>query len=393
MMHNGGNMTGLTRSQKEIQKAARDFAKGEFDHNLTLELEQSCQFPQKIWRKAGDLGFIGIQYPESVSGGDLGVFEAGLIAETFCRIDSTLGIALSLSGLGSEAVHRFADTTLKQKLLPDICEGKRLSGIAFSENPHGVDLSSIDTEAIFKDDTIVINGKKTHVAARGAQGGYLVLCRTRFDGFGEAPVSKSLSMVWVEGNQDGVTFIDSGQKFAVNMMKSCDMIFNDVVVPSSNLVGKKDKGFSQLEIFNNEIKIITAAQAVGIAQGALDRAIGYIKQREQFNRKLAVFQITRHKIAQMVTKIELARLITYKAAHLFDKGKSDTALNAMAKMTAARAAVEIADDAIQLFGGYGYMKESEVERFFRDAKMTELVYGNPAAQMELIADTAIGKVK
>lgn len=383
----------LTRPQKEIQNAARDFAKGEFDHNLTLELEKSRRFPKKIWEKAGNLGFIGIQYPESVSGGDLGIFEASLIAESFCNNDSTLGIALSLSGLGSEAVHRFADDTLKQKLLPDICEGKRLSGIAFSENPHGLDLSSINTEAVFKDDTIVINGKKTHVASRGAAGGYLVLCKTRSDGSDEAPLSKSLNMVWVEGDQDGVIFIDSGQKFAVNMMKSCDMIFNDVVVPSSNLVGKKDKGFSQLELFNNEIRIITAAQAVGIAQGALDRAIVYIKRREQFNRKLAVFQITKHKVAQMATKIELARLITYTAAHLFDNGKSDTALIAMAKMTAARAAVEIADEAIQLFGGYGYMKESEVERFFRDAKMTELGFGNPVTQMELIADIVIGKVK
>lgn len=385
----------LTRPQKEIQNAARDFAKGEFDHNLTLELEKNRQFPGKIWEKAGDLGFIGIQYPENVSGGDLGVFEACLIAESFCTIDSSLGIALSLSGLGSEAVHRFADDTLKQSILPDICQGKQLSGIAFSENPHGLDVSSIDTQAAFKDDSIVINGKKTHVAARSAAGGYLVLCKTRSDGSAsdEAPLSRSLSMVWVEGDQAGVTFIDSGQKFAVNMMKTCDMIFHDVVVPSSNLVGKKEKGLAQLELFHNEIRIITAAQAVGIAQGALDRAIGYIKQRELFNRKLALFQITRHKIAQMATKVELARLVTYEAARLFDTGKSDTALIAMAKMTAARAAVEIADEAIQLFGGYGYMKESEVERFFRDAKMTELAFGNPAAQKELIADTIIGKVK
>jgi len=380
----------LSRSQKEIQKAARAFAKGEFDNNVTLELEQSRQFPKKIWKKAADLGFIGIQYPERFSGMDLGIFEAGLIAESFCSIDSTLGLVLSLAGLGSEAINRFSDDALKEKILPKVCKGDLVCGIAFLENLHGLDLSSINTEAVIKDDTIVINGKKRHVADRGAAGAYLVLCRTRSD---EEPLSKSFSMIWVDGAQDGVSFKDSGPKFAANMMKSCEMLLENVAVPLSNLVGQKDKGFFQLEKFNNELKIITAAQAVGIAQGALDRAVGYIRQREQFNRKLAVFQITRHKIAQMATKIELARLVTYKAARLFDNDKSDTALISMAKMTAVRAAVEVADEAIQLFGGYGYMKESEVERFFRDAKMTELSFGNPTTQMELIADTIIGKVK
>lgn len=380
----------LTRSQKEIKKAANDFAKGEFDHNLALELEQNRQFPQKIWEKTGELGFIGIQYPEQFSGGGLGVFEAALIAERFCSLDSSLGIALSLSGLGSEAIHRFGGDTLKQKVLPKICEGRLVSGTAFSENPHGLDLSSITTEAVFKDDTIVINGKKTHVPDRGTPGGYLVLCKTRTE---EASLSQTMSMVWVEGDREGITFVDSGPKFAVNMMKTCDMTFDNLVVPSSNLVGKRDDGVAQLKIFTNEIRIILAAQAVGIAQGAFDRAIGYIRQREQFNRKLAVFQSTRQKIAQMATKIEVARLITYQAAQKFDRGKSDPALISMAKMTASRAAVEIADEAIQLFGGYGYMKESQVERFFRDAKLTELVFGNPAAQMELIADLVIGKVK
>ncbi len=138
---------------------------------------------------------------------------------------------------------------------------------------------------------------------------------------------------------------------------------------------------------------MTAAQSLGIAQGAFDRSLGYIKQREQFNRKLAVFQITKHKIAQMATKVELARLITYKAAYLFDKGRVDPLLISMAKMTTTRTAVEVADEAIQLFGGYGYMKESEVERFFRDAKMTELGFGNPAVQKDIIGDAAIGRIR
>jgi len=379
----------LDRSQVEIQKAARDFAKGEFDKNLTLELEEKREYPKKIWKQAADLGFIGIQFSEQYSGGGLGVLEAGLIAEAFCCIDSTMGMALTLAGIGSEAVSRFADTGLKEKFLPKICEGDMLSGIAFSETDHGIDLSSIHTSAVFTGDNIVINGKKTHVANRGTKGIYLVLCKT---GLKEDAPKNSLSMVLVEGNKKGITITDSGKKFGANMMQSARLTFENVTVPATNLVGKDGKGFFQLEKFYDEIKILTAAQALGTAQGALDRAVKYIKQREQFNRKLAQFQITKHKIAHMATKVVLARLITYKAASLFDKGKGDAVLISMAKMTSARAAVEVADEAIQLFGGYGYMKESEVERFFRDAKIAELCFGNQAVQQDIIGEAIIGKI-
>jgi len=380
----------LDRSQKEIQKAARDFARGEFDKNLTLELEEKREYPEKIWKKAADLGFIGLQFSEQYSGGGLGVLEAGLIAEAFCCVDSTMGMALTLAGLGSETIFRFADNGLKEIILPKICEGDMLSGIAFSETDHGIDLSSIHTSAVFTKDNIVINGEKTHVANRGAKGVYLVLCKT---GLKEDAPKNSLSMVLVEGSKKGITITDSGKKLGANMMKSARLTFENVTVPATNLVGKDGKGFFQLEKFHDEIKILTAAQALGTAQGALDRAVRYIKQREQFNRKLAQFQITKHKIAHMATKVALARLITYKAGSLFDKGKADTALISMAKMVSARAAVEVADEAIQLFGGYGYMKESEVERFFRDAKIAELCFGTQAVQQDIIGEAIIGKIK
>ena len=380
----------LDRSQKEIKKAARDFAKGEFDKNLIYELEVKREYPEKIWKKSADLGFIGIQFPEQYSGGGLGIFEAGLIAEAFCRVDSTMGMALTLSGLGSEAVSRFADPVLKGKILPGICQGNMLSGIAFSETDHGIDLSSINTRAVFTGDNIVINGEKTHVANRGTKGVYLVLCKT---GLKEDAPEKSLSMVLVEGDKKGITITDSGKKLGANMMRSARLTFENVTVPAANLVGKDGRGLYQLVKFHDEIKILTAAQALGIAQGALDRAVGYVKQREQFNRKLAQFQITKHKVAQMATKVELARLITYKTAYLFDKGKAKASLISMAKMTAARTAVEVADEAIQLFGGYGYMKESEVERFFRDAKVAELCFGNQAALKDIIGEAVIGKIK
>lgn len=379
----------LNRSQKEIQKAARDFAKGEFDKEVTLELEEKREYPEKVWKKAADLGFIGIQFNEEYSGGGLGVLDGCLIAEELCRKDSTMGMAITLSGLGSEAVFRFAGDALKEKYLPKIAEGDMLSGIAFSESNFGLDLSSIQTTAVPDGDNLVINGKKINVINGGSAGFYIVLVKTGQD---EDP-AKSLSMVLVEGDRDGIEVEDSGEKLGLNMMKTAEITFRDVRVPLGNLVGKEGKGFSQIELFLNEIRTLTAAQSLGIAQGALDRSISYIKQREQFNRKLAQFQITKHKIADMATKVELARLITYKAATSFDSGKPDAALISMAKMFSARIAVEVADEAIQLFGGYGYMKESEVERFYRDAKTTELLFGNKGSQKDLIGEAVIGKVK
>jgi alkylation response protein AidB-like acyl-CoA dehydrogenase len=379
----------LNRSQKEIQKAARDFAKGEFDKEVTLELEEKREYPEKVWKKAADLGFIGIQFAEEYSGGGLGVLDGCLIAEELCRKDSTMGMAITLSAIGSEAVFRFAEDALKEKYLAKVAEGDMLSGIAFSESSFGLDLSSIQTTAIPKGDSLVINGKKINVINGGSAGFYIVLVRTGQD---EAP-EKSLSMVLVESDRDGIEVKDSGEKLSLNMMKTAELTFRDVEVPLTNLVGKEGKGFSQTGLFLNEVKIVTAAQALGTAQGALDRAISYIKQREQFNRKLAQFQVTKHKIADMATKVELARLITYKAAASFDNGKPDPALISMAKMSSARIAVEVADEAIQLFGGYGYMKESEVERFYRDAKTTELLFGNKGSQKDLIGEAVIGKVK
>jgi alkylation response protein AidB-like acyl-CoA dehydrogenase len=383
-------MFDLNRSQQQIQTAARKFARGEFDPGL--EFEENRKFPEKIWKKAASLGFLGIQFSENYSGGDLGLLEASLVAESFCRVDSSMGIALTQAGIGSEMIFRFGQDTLKEKILPQICEGHLTSAIAFSENFHGMDVSAINTRADFTKNRIVINGNKTHVADRGTQGGYLVLCQTG-QGEGDKDPSKTLSLVWVEGDQQGLSVVDAGLKFATNMVKSVDLTLDNVTVPAANLVGKQGDGLGLLEHFYDEIKIVTAAQALGIAQGALDLALGYIKQRQQFNRKLCVFQITRHKIAQMVTKIEQARLITYKAAHLFDQGKKDTGLISMAKMAACRSAVEVSDEAIQLFGGYGYMKESRVEQFFRDAKMTELSFGSPMEQRDIISDSLIGRVK
>jgi alkylation response protein AidB-like acyl-CoA dehydrogenase len=380
----------LTKSQIEIQKAARDFAKGEFDKELALELDQKHEFPTKIWKKAADLGFIGIHYPEKYSGQGLGVMENILVAEELCSRDSTIGSAIVLSSFASECILRFGSEELKTKFLPQVAEGKMLSAGAFTEPDHGSDITFMNTTAVKEGDEWVINGGKTFITNGCLAGFFTVLCQTNPEA---KPSYRGISMILVEADRKGVSATDVGHKMGIHMMSTAEVTFKDVRVPLTNLIGKEGKGFYQVLEFFDESRILIAAQALGTAQGAFDRALAYVKQREQFGKKIAEFQVTQHKLADMATKIELARLMTYKAAWNYDQGRIDPKLTSMAKMYAARTAVEVADEAIQLLGGYGYMAEYEVERFYRDAKITEIYEGTKEIQKNTIASAVLGKFK
>jgi len=380
----------LTKSQKEIQKAARDFAKGEFDKELALELDRKHEYPKKIWQKAADLGFIGVHFPEKYSGQGLGVLENILIAEEFCSRDSSIGAALILANFASECVLRFGSDELKEKFLPPVAEGKILSAGAFTEPDHGSDITFMDTTAEKNGDQWVINGSKIFISNGELAGFYCVLCQTDP---ASKPTYRGISLILVEADREGVSATDIGQKMGIHMTSTSEVNFKDVRVPYTNLIGEEGKGFYHVLEFFDESRILVAAQALGTAQGAFDRALAYVKQREQFGKKIAQFQVTQHKLADMATKIELSRLITYKAAWNFDQGRIDPKLTSMAKMYAARAAVEVADEAIQLLGGYGYMAEYEVERFYRDAKITEIYEGTKEIQKNTIASAVIGKLK
>ncbi|MEE8540427.1 MAG: acyl-CoA dehydrogenase family protein [Desulfobacterales bacterium] len=380
----------LTKSQKEIQKAVKDFTKGEFDKDLALELDRTHKFPHKIFKKAGDLGFIGVHFPEDYAGQGLGVLDNILVAEEFCRQDSGLGSAMALASFASECILRFGSDELKTKFLPQVAEGKMLSGGAFTEPDHGSDITYMDTTAHKDGEEWIVNGTKTFISNGGLAGFYTVLCQTDPE---SKPPHRGMSMILVEADREGVSAADVGEKMGIHMIPTAEMNFKEVRVPLSNLIGKEGRGFYQVLEFFDESRILVAAQALGIAQGAFDRALAYVKQREQFGKKIAQFQITQHKLADMATKIELARLITYKAAWNFDQGRIDPKLTSMAKMFAARTAVEVADEAIQLLGGYGYMTEYEVERFYRDAKITEIYEGTKEIQKNTIAGAVIGKLK
>lgn len=380
----------LNKSQKEIQKAAREFAKGEFDKELALELDNKHEFPKDIWKKAAELGFIGIHFPEKYCGQGLGIMENILVAEELCSKDSTIGSCVVLSSFASECILRFGSEELKSKYLPRVAEGKMLSAGAFTEPDHGSDITFMNTSAVKEGNEWVINGTKTFITNGGIAGFFTVLCQTDPEC---KPTHKGISMILVDADSKGVSTSDVGHKMGIRMMTTSEVVFKDVRVPVSNLIGKEGKGFYQVLEFFDESRILIAAQALGIAQGAFDRAIAYVKQREQFGKKIAQFQITQHKLADMATKIELARLITYKAAWNYDQGRIDPKLTSMAKMYAARTAVEVADEAIQLLGGYGYMTEYEVERFYRDAKITEIYEGTKEIQKNTIASALLGKFK
>jgi alkylation response protein AidB-like acyl-CoA dehydrogenase len=378
----------LTETQIGIQKAVRDFCKGEFDKELIRAYEEKHEFPTRIWQKAGELGLIGIHFPEAYSGQGLGCLESILVMEELCRNDSTMGAAIGLSGFACELLVHYGSAALKEKFLPAVAEARMLSAGAFTEPDHGSDITGMDTTAAKEDDGWVINGNKIFITNGGLAGFYLVLCQTDQQ---IRPSHRGMSMFLVEADRPGLSTQSVGRKMGLHMSATAEVIFKGVRVPSDNLLGEEGRGFYQALNFFNESRIHIAAQALGTAQGAFERALAHVKQRKQFGKKIADFQVTRHKLAEMATKIETARLITYKTAWNFDQGRVDAKLTAMAKITAARTAVEVCDEAIQLHGGYGYMADYDVERFYRDAKITEIYEGTREIQKNTIAGALIGK--
>ena len=379
----------LNKEQEAIQKAAREFAKGEFDKEIALEHERTHTFPRSIWKKACELGFLGIHFPEKYGGQDYGVLENALVVEEFCRQDSSLGIAVTLADFASEIIMRHGTEEQKEKYLLPITQGEAMSSGGFTEPDHGSDITLMNTGAVKDANNYVINGVKTFIT-NGTIGNFvIVLCQTDPDA---KPSYRGQSTIIVDRDTPGYTQSDVGEKMGIKMTSTAELSFNNVKVPLSNLVGTEGRGFYQVLEFFDESRVEIAAQALGIAQGAFDRALAYVKERSQFGKKIGQFQVTQHKLADMITKIETARLIVYKSGWNFDQSIIDPKLTSIAKMYAGRVAVEVADEAIQLHGGYGYMLEYEVERFYREAKIMEIYEGTKEIQKNTIASSLLGKL-
>ena len=380
----------LTTEQKDIQQAAREFAEGEFDRDKAIQLEKDHAYPRDIWEKASELGFVGIHFPEEFGGQGMGVFENVLIVEEFCRNDSGIGTALALCDFSSEIIMRHGSAEQKERYLSAVASGRMISAGAFTEPNHGSDITLMDTRAERKSDHWLINGTKTFITNGAMADFYIVLCQVEPDA---SPTYRGMSTIIVERNTEGVDAEEIGDKMGIRMTSTAEISFSNVEAPLENLVGEDKKGFYHVLEFFDESRIEIAATALGIAQGAFDRALEYAKEREQFGRKLSDFQVTRHKLADMATTIEAARLVTYKAAWNFDKGRIDPKLTSMAKYLAARAAVTVADEAVQIYGGYGYFTDNEVERYYRDAKISEIYEGTKEIQKNTIASQLIKKGK
>ncbi|MGA2467487.1 MAG: acyl-CoA dehydrogenase family protein [Thermodesulfobacteriota bacterium] len=380
----------MSEEQKAIQKAAREFTKGEFDQDLAREYERIHKFPFEIWQKACKLGFIGIHFPEVYGGQGLGVFEKILVTEEFCRKDSSIGIALSLSDYGSEIILRFGNENQKEIYLAPLAQGKAVSSCAFAESGCQDDFRRISTKVVSVSDGYLIQGEKTFVI-NGTIAQYLVvLCQTDLDN--ELSLDGHCNFV-VENDIEGLKITESGDKLGIRMISTAGIIFDDVKVPVTNLVGRFGQGLHQIRQFQTESNIVTAGQALGIAEGAFDRAVEYARNREQFGHKIGAFQVIRHKLADMACGIELARLLAYLAAWNFDTEVNEPKINSMAKMLAAENVVRVVTDAIQIFGGYGYTADYELERFYRDAWITEIHGGSGEIQRDNIADIIVGKLK
>jgi alkylation response protein AidB-like acyl-CoA dehydrogenase len=378
----------LTKEQKDIQQAAREFAEGEFDKDLAIQHEKEHSFPRSIWKKACELGFVGIHFPEEFGGQGLGVFENALVVEEFCRRDSGFGTALALSDFASEIIMRHGTADQKTRLLRGVASGKMISAGCFTEPNHGSDITCLDTAAVKGADGWVINGTKTFITNGTIADFYIVLCQTDPNA---QPTYRGQSLILVPKGAPGLDAAEVGEKMGIRMTSTAEVSFSGVKVPLDNLIGLEGRGFYHVLEFFDESRAEIAATAVGIAQGAFDRALDYSRERKQFGQRLADFQATQHKLADMATWIEAARLLTYKAAWNFDQGRIDPKITSMAKFLAGRTAVMVTDEAVQILGGYGYILENEVERYYRDAKITEIYEGTKEIQKNTIAAQLIRK--
>ncbi len=380
----------LTDLQRGIQKKAREFVSTFFSRDKALGFDQAYAFPYEIWKEACRSGLVGVHFPKECGGQGCGVAENVLIVEELCRGDSGIGTAISLSDFSSEVILRFGTPEQMQKFRPPVTQGKFISAGAYTEPDHGSDITLLFTTATRQGDSFVINGTKTFITNGTIADFFVVLCQSDPDA---VPPYRGQCTLVVEKGTKGFTATEIKPKMGIRMTSTAQLSFSDVKVPLNHLIGAENKGFYQVLEFFDESRIEIAAQALGISQGAFDRALAHAQTRKQFGKRLTDFQITQHKLADMATKIETARLITYKAAWNYDQGRIDPKLTSMAKMKAGKTAVDVTEEAVELFGGYGYLGEYEVERFYRDAKITEIYEGTKEIQKNTIASYLIGRHK
>jgi butyryl-CoA dehydrogenase len=370
----------LSEEHEMIRKMVRDFAKNEVEPTAA-ERDEEERFDRAIFDQMGELGLCGIPWPEEY-GGIGGDYLGYVIAvEELSRVCASVGVTLSAhTSLAGWPIFKFGTEEQKQKFLRPMAEGKKIGAYGLTEPGSGSDAANMKTTAKKDGDHYILNGSKIFITNAGDAETYVVFARTDIEAG-----SRGVSAFIVEKGTPGFSFGKKEKKLGIRSSPTLEIIFEDCLVPAENLLGKEGEGFKIAMMTLDGGRNGIAAQAVGIAQGALDASVNYAKERKQFGKPIGANQGIGFKLADMATKVEAARLLTYQAAWRESEGLPYGKESAMSKLFAGDIAMEVTTDAVQVFGGYGYTKEYPVERYMRDAKITQIYEGTQEIQRLVIS--------
>jgi alkylation response protein AidB-like acyl-CoA dehydrogenase len=368
----------LSDEHRLIQRTVRDFAQQEVAP-VAEELDRTKSFPYDIVRQLGELGLMGIPFPEEYGGAGGDSLAYALAVEELTRVDSSVAITMCAhTSLGTQPVYLFGSEEQRRELLPDLCAGQALGAFGLTEPEAGSDAGNTRTRARLDGGDWVIDGAKQFITNAGTDISGVVSITART---GDDEISNLIVANGTPGYEQGEPY----RKMGWNASDTRPLTFTDCRVPEANLLGPRGAGFKQFLHILDIGRIGVAAMGVGLAQGALDQALAYAKERRAFGRPISKFQAIQGKLADMATEIEAARLLTYKAALLKDRGESFTLTAAQAKLKTGRLAVRATEEAVQIHGGYGYIEEYPVCRYYRDAKILTIGEGTDEVQQMVIA--------
>ena len=379
----------LSKQQQMVQKMYREFAENEVKP-LAKKVDAEEYFPKETVEKMGKLGMMGIYFPTEVGGAGGDVLSYVMAVEELSKVCGTTGVIVSAhTSLCAAPIYENGTPEQKEKYLPKLCSGEWLGAFGLTEPGAGTDAQGQQTKAVLDGDEWVINGSKCFITNGKEADVYIVIAVT---GIVEkrGRKMKEISSFIVEKGTPGFTFGTKEKKMGIKGSSTYELIFTDCRIPKENMLGKQGQGFKIAMHTLDGGRIGIASQALGIAEGALERTVAYTKERKQFGKSISGFQNTQFQLADMATKVEAAKMLVYKAARKKDEYKTNPKISysveaAMAKLYAAEVAMEVTTKAVQLHGGYGYIREYEVERMMRDAKITEIYEGTSEVQRMVIS--------
>ena len=374
----------LTKEQELVRQMVRDFAVNEVKP-IAAEIDVTERFPMENVKKMGELGMMGIPFPTEFGGAGGDVLSYILAVEELSKVCATTGVILSAhTSLCASLINENGTPEHKEKYLRDLCTGNKIGAFGLTEPGAGTDAAGQQTTTVLDGDNYILNGSKIFITNGGVADTFIVFAMTD-----KSKGTKGISAFIVEKGFLGFSIGKKEDKLGIRASSTTELIFENCVVPKENLIGREGKGFGIAMKTLDGGRIGIAAQALGIAEGALDEAIKYMKERKQFGRPIAAFQGLQWMVAEMSTKIEAARFLVYKAAWLKENKQPYSIDAARAKLYAAEVAMDVTTKAVQLFGGYGYTKEYPVERMMRDAKITEIYEGTSEVQKMVISGSLL----